>query len=320
MNVQGFGSALGISAAAALLAACGGSQAPIGAPGAMPPTSAVARHSEQGGSWMLPEAKNKDLLYVSTGGDVYVFTFPGGTQVGMLTGLEGPSGLCSDSAGDVWVVNQTTGAQLVEYAHGSTQQKATLGDLYQPNDCSVDPSSGNLAVSNNSGGEFNYGSIFIYANASGLGTLYSAAAPEAITYDDAGNVFVILAAGTYMTKVAWLPKGGSSVENLPGAPGRYSDGILWDGRYLAISVFPVNVSVRRFEVQNGRATKVGKNIHLNAWFDRPATFWIQGSTFVGMAGGDAIGFWNYPAGGNTIKTIGIPSEAYGVTVSLAKHK
>ena len=45
---------LGSFAAAALLSACGGSQPPIGAPGAMPQSRAIATHAERGGSWMLP--------------------------------------------------------------------------------------------------------------------------------------------------------------------------------------------------------------------------------------------------------------------------
>ena len=41
--------------AAALLAGCGGSQPPIGAPGAIPQSRVAASPAERGGSWMLPE-------------------------------------------------------------------------------------------------------------------------------------------------------------------------------------------------------------------------------------------------------------------------
>jgi hypothetical protein len=40
--------------AAAMLAGCGGSQPPIGAPGAIPEASAIAPHAVRGKSWMLP--------------------------------------------------------------------------------------------------------------------------------------------------------------------------------------------------------------------------------------------------------------------------
>jgi hypothetical protein len=64
--------ALTISAAA-LFAGCGGSQPPIGALGAMPQSRAIATHADRGGSWMLPEAKSEDLLYVTGDGESYVF-------------------------------------------------------------------------------------------------------------------------------------------------------------------------------------------------------------------------------------------------------
>jgi len=56
--------ALSVSVAV-LVAGCGTLQPPIGAPGAMPQSRAIATHDERGGSWMLPEAKSERLLYVS---------------------------------------------------------------------------------------------------------------------------------------------------------------------------------------------------------------------------------------------------------------
>jgi hypothetical protein len=52
---------LSLSVAAVLLAGCGESQ-PLGAPGAMPQSRAIATHAERGKSWMLPKAKSEDLL------------------------------------------------------------------------------------------------------------------------------------------------------------------------------------------------------------------------------------------------------------------
>ncbi|MGA8474385.1 MAG: hypothetical protein WB681_04900, partial [Candidatus Cybelea sp.] len=75
--------------AAAMLAGCGGSQPPIGAPGAMPQTSAITTHAAQGTSWMLPGASSQDLLYISSNdrGSVYVYSYPQGSLVGTLTGF-----------------------------------------------------------------------------------------------------------------------------------------------------------------------------------------------------------------------------------------
>jgi len=97
--------ALGGCVAVAMLAGCGGSQQPIGAPGAMPQTSALATHADRGKSWMLPEAKADDLLYISNVYTVTVYSYPKGKHVGTLKGFYEPFGECSDSAGNVFIAN-----------------------------------------------------------------------------------------------------------------------------------------------------------------------------------------------------------------------
>jgi hypothetical protein len=90
--------ALSFGAASALLAGCGGTQPPIGAPGTMPQSRAIATHTERGGSWMLPEAKSQKLLYVSSDAtkEVYIFEYPKLKLLTTLSGFESPEGLCSD--------------------------------------------------------------------------------------------------------------------------------------------------------------------------------------------------------------------------------
>ncbi len=109
----------------------------------------------------VPAARNIDLLYVSKYDDVDVFSYPAGKRVGTLTGFQSPGGLCVDKAGDVFVTNFGA-SNIVEYAHGGTKPIATLSDPYQePDDCSVDPTTGNLAVANIGG------SVSIYEGARG---------------------------------------------------------------------------------------------------------------------------------------------------------
>jgi hypothetical protein len=48
--------ALTFCVAAALLAACGRSQPPVGASGAMPQTTKVAPHADHDSSWMAPDS------------------------------------------------------------------------------------------------------------------------------------------------------------------------------------------------------------------------------------------------------------------------
>ena len=132
--------------AAAMLAGCGGSQPPIGAQGAMPQTSAIATHAERGKSWMLPEAKNEDLIYAVGGcGGTCVLSYPKGKLVGELSGAYGDAD-CSDTKGNVFISEAT---EVAEFAHGGKTPIATYNVAYAPPfGCSVDPESGSLAVVN----------------------------------------------------------------------------------------------------------------------------------------------------------------------------
>src|ERR1700691_6238626 len=115
--------ALSACVTVAMLAGCG-SQAPIGAPGATPQRQAVGAYAERGKSWMLPEAKDEDLLY--SGQDpVYVFSYPSGKAVGSLYTGAPTDGMCSDEKGDVFLTGQQ-GSSLTEYAHGGSQPVAYL--------------------------------------------------------------------------------------------------------------------------------------------------------------------------------------------------
>jgi hypothetical protein len=146
--------ALCFSIAVAMLAGCSGSQPPIGAPGAVPQNHAIATHAEHGGSWMRPGASNnEDLLYVanegeagSQGMDVAILTYPQGQLFGTISGIGPPWGVCSDRSGNVWVITSPDNAY--EFAHGDTTPIAYLQvpDTYLATGCSVDRTTGNLAV------------------------------------------------------------------------------------------------------------------------------------------------------------------------------
>ncbi len=97
-------------------------------------------------SWMLPEAKRDDLLYVSDFYGVHVFSYPKLKPVGQLDA--GSSGMCSDRDGNVFFTH-TEGNEVTEYAHGGTQPVQTFYDdtvELSPEDCSVDPTTNNLAI------------------------------------------------------------------------------------------------------------------------------------------------------------------------------
>jgi hypothetical protein len=301
------------SVATALLTACGGSQPPISAQGAAPQTSAIAIHAERGTSWMLPEAKSEDLLYISNEDDVDVVTYPQGTFVGTLTGFEAPQGLCSNKAGDVFVVD--AGGPVLEYAHagGSPIKKLNVG--YFALSCSVDPTTGNLAVTNN----YN-ASVLIFEKAKGSPKRYSDSQMgegEFCGYDDKGNLFVDGYASGSSFLLVELPKGRGTFRTIkvdksirkPGA-------VQWDGKYLAIGDFGTGTLYRTTSAGKVEGTvTLDSGVYVNQ-------FWIQDSTIIGpipdgYSGRGKVRFWKYPAGGFPSKTLSKFLEPFGVTVSLA---
>ena len=88
---RGFIGALCLSVTFALLADCGGSRPPIGAPGAMPQAHTVRR-----------VASSSDLIYATGGcGGTCVVSYPDGVLVQTLN--IGENGACADSAGNVYI-------------------------------------------------------------------------------------------------------------------------------------------------------------------------------------------------------------------------
>ncbi len=307
--------------AVALLAGCGGTQPPLGAPGAMPQGHAIVAHRDRSGSWMLPDAKSENLLYVATGSAVYVLAYPGGKLLGSLN-VSG-SNLCSDESGDVFI--PTGGYEILEYAHGGTRPLQTLDAGDVPLGCAVDPVTGNLAVTQEGSGA---GEVAIFPNAKPPAAWYRD--PDIDTYglcgyDDRGDLFVD-GNGT-KSYLAQLPKGSSTFLNysLP----RSFDGfgaIQWDGHHIAFSN-PTSKKVYRLEFSRASFKVVGttsidgwRNDYSGHW--PYVQTWLQGATLIAQASSLAkVGLWRYPVGEKAYKVLR-PFERgtaniYGVTVSVA---
>jgi hypothetical protein len=308
--------------AAAMLAGCSGSQPPIGAPGAMPQVSTTATNADRGRSWMLPEARAGDLLYVATGDNVYILSYPHGKLVGDL-GVSS-SGLCSNREGDVFIFS---GYGLLEYAHGGTKPIRTLhsGDI--PLGCAVDPATNDLAVTQEASGA---GEVAIFRHSRGSSTWYRD--PDIYMYglcgyDDRGDLFVDgSGSGNF---IAELPKGSKTFTNY--ALGKRYDvygGIQWDGQRMTLAN-PTTHQV--FRLRFGKQSfKVTGATHISGWQnDYSGKFpylqtWIQDSTFIAQSSTLAeLGLWSYPAGGKAMNILG-PFEngavsIYGITVSLAQR-
>ncbi|HEY6327498.1 MAG TPA: hypothetical protein VIW73_13420 [Candidatus Cybelea sp.] len=313
MRASRFDQTLYVCAVAMLVAGCG-SQAPIG----------VTTYADGAGSWMLPEAQNQDLLYVATGDNVYVLSYPHGKLVGSLN-VAG-NNLCSDKNGDVFV--PTGGYVIFEYAHGGSNPFKTLhgGDI--PLDCSVDPTTGNLAVTQESSGA---GEVAIFPNAQDPPTWYYDPAIYMFGlcgYDDRGNLFTDgYSSANYLAE---LPKGSNTFTNyLLGNGFDVFGAIAWDGRNITLSN-PTSHELDRLKFGKTSFKVVGTT-EITGWqnhYSRRWPYiqtWLQGGTFIAQSSSLAmVGLWRYPGGGHARKMLR-PFKSgnvniYGVTVSVAPSR
>ena len=288
-------------------------------------------HRHRGRTWMSPQAQETTLLYVADEetNDVYALSYPGGKWMGALTDLEGLNGLCSDGSGNVFV-SQYDAQNVEEFAHGGTSPIGTLTVEGYPDGCSVDPTTGNLAVATFGGSSpSGSGGIWIIKHGSGSGKLYQ---DPAIAYywppgyDSHGNVFVQGWDFYELPHLAVLHAGSSHFTNINvnyamGLPG----GVMWDGSHLAVTdqlymgsrlsaIYRVSVSGSQGKLVGTTLLKPSSNCPHESDAFQP---WIQDGTVIG---GNlycrTIEYWQYPAAGKPTKFLpGISVEPVGETLS-----
>ncbi|MGA8574676.1 MAG: hypothetical protein WB609_03175 [Candidatus Cybelea sp.] len=305
-----------LSIATAILAACGSLQPPLKTFGSTAPSVAEAGHG-------------RNLLYASTFGDepLFVYAFPGGKLLGIVTGPIGPRGLCVNKSSDVFAPFIYIPGGVDEFAHGGGTPIAYLGFPYdRPNGCSVDPTTGDLAVV----AATLRAVLVVYHYKPKLGwrlaTSYSIASMSKAAFcgfDSHGNLFVDGATSGGKFALAELARGHKTFETVSvdqniAAPGQ----VQWDGRHLAIGDLGVSPSViYQFDVSGSNARKAGSTTLAGS--TTVEQFWIQKGVVVAPDSGASCGgsqpgclyLYRYPSGGSPTKTIALPG-AFGATVSL----
>ncbi|MGA8533024.1 MAG: hypothetical protein WB615_02820 [Candidatus Tumulicola sp.] len=311
-------------AAAVLLASCSASSIP---PSSAAPagigTSAnrIASQLRYTRSWVAPDARHHDLLYISdlTNQVVSMYSWPEGKLKGQITGFFNPEGLCVDSVGNVWVTNDTGDGvhQITEYAHGETTPIANLIDNDgRTNACSIDPVTGDLAVANFFGAT-GLGSVSIYKNAQGTPLKYISPAIYYYYYcgyDNKGNFFVDGWSSGSTFGFAELPKGGTKLKTIElNHSITYPGGVQWDGKHMAVG--DQYGPIYQFDIKGSNGKLVGTT-PLNEE-KQIVQFWVQGAKVIGPNEfGANVMIWNYPAGGTPIMTLTGPG--IGATISKAK--
>jgi hypothetical protein len=207
--------ALGVTAAAALLAACSGSGSPSSAlapstgmnsssVGHVPSvkervtlTSRVSKpvHKDTRKSWISPEARRAPrLLFISDDGtdDINIYTMPNQVLRGQLTGFSEPQGMCTDASGNIWVTNTGTN-QVMQLSRSGSLLKTLSDPTGFPVGCAVNRANNDLAVTNIIGNPSGDGNVVVYANSTGTPQTFST--PTVFeyffpAYDNAGNLYV----------------------------------------------------------------------------------------------------------------------------------
>jgi hypothetical protein len=326
--------------AVAMLAGCGGSQPSIGALGTMPQSRAIGQHGDRGKSWMLPEAKSEDLLYVSeeVGGVVRTYRYWPRKRVGVLTGFMSPRGECVDGAGDVYIVDFEAN-DVLEYSHGGKSPIRVINVApYWPYGCAVDTKSGNLAVANWWQGDgTGEGSLAIYHHAKGTPVIFQSPLGhyESCAYDDKGDLLTTdggESSSGYGSGFAYLAKGSTQLVTINISGGSSWDGnfngvqgITWDGKYWVLNTESYSNEIYRVAIRGLRGHRVGTTYLSGVEFNLGPVFIYnnrpgsQGTQVVGATTYDyaEITYWKYPTGGSPIAQIFKDLDRpYGVAVSL----
>lgn len=320
-----FARLLVLSVAGAMAAGCGGFTAQSTLPR---PSLQNAAPSVRGA--LLYVAHVEGLAKHQPHGVVAILTYPQGNPVATITGIS-PWGICSDTAGNVWVVSYTArGWYVYEFAHGGTKPIARISmpkHYSFGTSCAVDPTSGDLAVANQSNGVSYTGSIDVWAGAKpGKLVVYTVPfVPQNAAYDDRGNLFFDGFPGGSDLNLVFgeLAHGSKAVTRVQldkriGLPG----GVQWDGKYVAVETGGwglINRLSRIYRVQvSGSIGKVVDGVYPKDPKLHYATYiCIDGKSVVSMAGsaGDMVYRWPYPAGGSHTQFIGHFGSIRGMTIS-----
>lgn len=252
------------------------------------------------------DTSSQDLLYVANEpGTMKIYSYPGLELQASIT-FDETDGLCTDSAGDVYVTVHNTG-KIVELAHGSTKFKRVLKlppGIFGPVGCAIDPTSGDLAVTTNFSG------VLVYTHAAGTPMIYHDSDFDHYNYcayDANGNLYVdgsYGSASSFRFKLATLPKRAKAMVTLglhvrPNDPG----GVAWDGKYVDVSD-AYNPIIYQYVVA-GSAAREAHLIHLGHRAYDVLQFTIYQSQLIApnnpcgsfRKGPNAVLIYPYPGGG-----------------------
>lgn len=260
-----------------------------------------------------------DLLYVTSAYEpatTNFYTYPGLRYVGFVPG---GLGLCADDSGNVFVVDQ---GEWNKYSHGGTTPISTyVHSSYWFEHCSIDPNSGNLAVTMKDTG------VAVFQHGSETPTTYSGPfGPQVFCgYDSSGNLFVLGDSypGGQGPQFYELAKGGTALVavKLPKKVKGIGQ-VQWEGHYLTIASMN-GPTVYRLMIENNTAKVVGSS-QFSGVATKAQQSWIYNGLIVfpfNVRGTSPnVGVWSYPEGGAPIATLRGPATKNNQAVTISPGK
>jgi len=265
------------------------------------------------------------LLYASADYEVDVFDYPSGAKVGPLFGFDTSferEGLCTDAAGDVFVAGTVSdgSGQVYEFQYGSQTPSEKLTTRGYADSCSVDPTTGNLAVAEYYSTAFGHGDVAIFPNAQGSPTYYTDPNSQRFddcAYDSSGNLFIALFRAGELLEMA---TGSQSFQAIAlNVKPTFSGSLQWYKNELIVASWTTEnspESIQRVKIANGIATIVGTTVLANEHDKRSVgEYVVDGASIVGPDENDKyLEMWKYPAGGNPTKSLGRGNGHWNGTV------
>jgi hypothetical protein len=240
---------------------------------------------------------------------IYVVSWPRGLILHEIGPIFTIRGICTDHAGNVFVLSWGDKGYIREYAHAGTLVQTLHQAQRFPTGCAVDPTTGNLAVTS-------LDTLTIFKGGKGRPTRYTDpgfAVFDFDAYDDHGNLFVDGRARNNVPLFAVLPKGAKSFTkvHLDKQIERPTT-LQWVGGELAVSteygheIYQVQVSGSHGSVAG--STSLGECGPID-------TFIFEGKAISNC--GELVVF-KYPAGAPPIKTymwLGAQEGLVGLVIS-----
>ncbi len=309
---------MGACLSAALLASCSGNDG-ISSSKALPaaPTIVIpSRAGDANAARTEPQTRGA-LLYVSEpyANAVAIYTYPQLQPAGQLTGIPDPEGLCVNRrTGDVWVVSGFPSAQFTEFRHGGAKpiHKIKFGSMDYTQSCAVDPTTGDLAVTDNLAHGLR-GAIIVFGAKDKTYRDPSLEYYAFVSYDDSGDLLVDGPSFHTPTEIAELRPGKSHFHNLPlvGTRMYHPGGLRYSKGSLVIGATKHHVI---YQTSNGMV--IGSTTLLDACHMEQFDIHEDVVIVPSSCGSDgAVLIYNYPAGGTPIAKITHLSAPFAAVIS-----